>query len=107
MKWFQVRNDLSNDHIPADSSIQEPYAYEKHFYNHQGTLSPYEDMYLAVKPICRYFIRLRYTLLQLMYDALFENLYTGLPIVRCMVSMVPNCFPLAIMDTDIMSLALG
>lgn len=46
-----------------------------------------ELVYRAVLPICKYLIRLRYSLLQLSYDAMFENMLTGLPIARAMVSL--------------------
>ncbi len=39
-------------------------------------------MYRAVLPVCRYYICLRYTLLQLFYDAMFENTLNGMPICR-------------------------
>lgn len=48
---------------------------------------PHDQMvYKSVLPICKYLIRLRYSLLQLSYDAMFENMLTGLPIARAMVS---------------------
>ena len=46
-------------------------------------------MYLSVEPVCKYFVELRYTLLQLFYDAMFENQITGMPIARALVSGDP------------------
>jgi len=47
-------------------------------------------MYRSVEPVCKYFIELRYTLLQLLYDAMFENQLTGMPIARALVSDDPS-----------------
>ena len=44
-------------------------------------------------PICRYYVNLRYTLMQVLYDAMFANLIHGLPIAR---SMVRNLFGLSL-----------
>jgi len=38
-----------------------------------------------VENICRYYVELRYSLIQLLYDAMFENIIDGLPIVRSML----------------------
>lgn len=66
--------------------FQEPYAYQKHYEQNSGQYQGHEAMlYRAVLPVCRYQIRLRYSLMQLMYDAMFENMVTGLPIARAMV----------------------
>ncbi|KAH8676424.1 glycosyl hydrolases family 31-domain-containing protein [Tricladium varicosporioides] len=66
--------------------FQEPYAYQQHYEANQHRYQGNEAMvYRAVLPICRYYIRLRYSLMQLMYDAMFENMITGLPIARGMV----------------------
>lgn len=46
-----------------------------------------DRIYQSVLPVCRYMIRLRYSLLQLSYDAMFENMLTGLPIARAMVRL--------------------
>lgn len=43
-------------------------------------------MFYAVLEISRYFTRLRYSLMQMLYDAMFENVFTGLPIVKSLVS---------------------
>jgi alpha-glucosidase (family GH31 glycosyl hydrolase) len=66
--------------------FQEPYAYQKYYDDHQAWFQGREAMiYRAVLPICRYHIRLRYSLMQLMYDSMFENMITGLPLARAMV----------------------
>lgn len=41
-------------------------------------------MYHSVLPVSRMYVKLRYQMLQLFYDAMFENTITGLPIVRPM-----------------------
>jgi alpha-glucosidase len=41
--------------------------------------------YGMVAPVCRFYIERRYRLLQLFYDALFENTLNGLPICRSMI----------------------
>ncbi|KAH6887057.1 glycosyl hydrolases family 31-domain-containing protein [Thelonectria olida] len=65
--------------------FQEPYAYQKFYEQNQDKFQGREAMlYRAVLPICRYYIRLRYSLMQLLYDAMFENMITGLPIARSM-----------------------
>jgi alpha-glucosidase (family GH31 glycosyl hydrolase) len=67
--------------------FQEPYAYQKHYDENKDKYKDREAMiYRAVLPVCRYYIRLRYSLMQLLYDAMFENMITGLPIARAMVS---------------------
>ena len=61
--------------------FQEPYAF-------QDVINqvPWEDRYLyeSVLPTCRYYIELRYRLMQLFYDAMFENTLNGMPITRAM-----------------------
>lgn len=70
--------------------FQEPYAYQKHYEENKNSFSGREaTIYRAVLPVCRYYIRLRYSLMQLLYDAMFENMITGLPIARAMVSSFP------------------
>ncbi|KXX73549.1 Alpha-glucosidase 2 [Madurella mycetomatis] len=65
--------------------FQEPYAYQQHYEQHQDRFQGREgEVYRAVLKTCRYFVRLRYSLMQLLYDAMFENMLTGLPIARAM-----------------------
>ncbi|TKX18260.1 glycosyl hydrolases family 31 protein [Elsinoe australis] len=73
--------------------FQEPWAYEE-FTQSQAWRDmnmPAGDwaLYRAVHPIVRYYIRLRYSLMQLMYDTMFENLLHGLPIARAMIVTDP------------------
>lgn len=68
MKWFQ-----------------EPFAYTEHFEKNQDLLRDEEWLYRSVEPICKYYVELRYTLMQLLYDTMFENQLTGLPIARALV----------------------
>lgn len=67
--------------------FQEPYAYQQHYEQNQDKFQGRDgEVYRGVLKTCRYFIRLRYSLMQLLYDAMFENMLTGLPIARAMVS---------------------
>jgi len=66
--------------------FQEPYEYQWYYDNNKWNMNDKEKtIYGAVLPVCRYYIRLRYSLMQLLYDAMFENMVTGLPIARAMV----------------------
>ncbi|KAK5651788.1 hypothetical protein OQA88_11655 [Cercophora sp. LCS_1] len=66
--------------------FQEPYAYQLHYEQHKDQFQGRDgEIYRSVLKTCRYFIRLRYSLMQLLYDAMFENMLTGLPIARAMV----------------------
>jgi alpha-glucosidase (family GH31 glycosyl hydrolase) len=66
--------------------FQEPYAFTDH-YNSNPSGVPEQDksIWLAVEPVCRYYVKLRYSLLQLMYDAMFEHQFHGLPIARALL----------------------
>ncbi|KAG9123437.1 hypothetical protein FRC07_014945 [Ceratobasidium sp. 392] len=63
LPWFRYIEALDNPNVPKSD----------------------EWLYRATLPICRYFVRLRYTLLQLLYDQMFDNLTTGLPIARALI----------------------
>lgn len=64
--------------------LQEPYAYTKHAAG--GSVPPDQiPLYQAVERICKFYVELRYSLMQLLYDAMFENIIDGLPIARSMV----------------------
>ncbi|PNS21179.1 hypothetical protein CAC42_3517 [Sphaceloma murrayae] len=73
--------------------FQEPWAYEEFTQSPawKQMNMPADDwsLYRAVHPIVRYYIRLRYSLMQLMYDTMFENLLHGLPIARAMIVTDP------------------
>ena len=63
--------------------FQEPFMYVEWFEQYQGGNIPEpQDLYRMVLPICKHYIELRYRLMQLFYDALFENTLSGLPICR-------------------------
>ena len=71
---------------PGAKAFQEPYAYDEYYKAHKVELSPRaKTMFQCVLPIIRYYIRLRYSLMQMLYDAMFENMVNGLPIARAMV----------------------
>lgn len=63
--------------------FQEPFMYTEWFGGPNNTPAP-KDLYNMVLPICKHYIRLRYQLMQLFYDALFENTLDGLPICRAL-----------------------
>lgn len=91
LPWF--RNHYS---AKSGKHFQEPYGYEKYWKENQSSI-PANELYIyqSVLPICRYYVRLRYSLLQLLYDAMFENMINGLPIARAMVitdSLDPSLF---------------
>lgn len=56
--------------------------YEQYFKERNLPIPQPQDLYQMVLPICKHFIELRYHLLQLFYDLMFENTLTGLPICR-------------------------
>ncbi|MEH2179893.1 TIM-barrel domain-containing protein [Nostoc sp.] len=61
--------------------FQEPFQYMEWF---NGNPPEPQDQYRMVLPVCKYYIELRYRLLQLFYDAMFENCLNGKPICRPM-----------------------
>lgn len=80
-------------YLSANFLLQEPYEYQRHYNENRDRYDGYEAvLYRAVLPTCRYFVRLRYSLMQLLYDAMFENMITGLPIARAMVSAYIHIF---------------
>lgn len=64
--------------------FQEIFMYEEWFREQQKPLPEPQDLYRAVLPVCKYYIELRYRLLQIFYDGMFENTFDGLPICRPM-----------------------
>ncbi|KAF5962334.1 alpha-1,4-glucan lyase, partial [Fusarium bulbicola] len=69
----------------SGQDFQEPYAYQKHYEDNRDRYQGREAMlYGAVLPVCKYQIRLRYSLMQLLDDAMFSSMITGLPIARAM-----------------------
>lgn len=82
LPWFR------NHYIRKGKKLfQEPYAY-------QDVIGRVEDderpIYESVLPICKYYIELRYRMLQLFYDAMWENALTGLPICRTLFLTDPQ-----------------
>ncbi|ADL50832.1 TIM-barrel domain-containing protein [Clostridium cellulovorans] len=78
LPWF--RNHY-NGKAEIGKQFQEPYKFKDVSESDKGS---YKYMYDAVLPICKYFIELRYRLMQLFYDRLFENTLNGMPICRAM-----------------------
>lgn len=74
LPWFR------NHYIRKGRKLfQEPYAFQDVIDRVSENERP---MYRAVLPVCKYYIELRYRLLQLFYDAMFENTLDGMPICR-------------------------
>jgi len=70
--------------------FQEPWAYTDYFIQNARSLGDHERYsWLAVEPVCRYYVKLRYSLIQLLYDAMFEHQFSGLPIARALVITDP------------------
>ncbi len=63
----------------GSKEFQEPYEFHK-----RAQEAPEEERhyYRAVLPIARYYLQLRYRLMQLLYDGLFANTMDGLPFVK-------------------------
>ncbi|KAL1636190.1 hypothetical protein SLS58_009884 [Diplodia intermedia] len=94
LPWF--RNHYSAKHTDKENvdwkkkDFQEPYRYFEWYRDNWRQVADGErDIYQSVLPVSRYYIRLRYSLLQLLYDAMFENSITGLPIARSLVITDP------------------
>jgi alpha-glucosidase (family GH31 glycosyl hydrolase) len=88
LPWYR------NHYVKKDKKLfQEPWAYEEFaqssLWNEMRMSDNDKPLYRAVHPIVKYFIRLRYSLMQLMYDAMFENMLSGLPIARAMIITDP------------------
>ncbi|KAL6832031.1 glycoside hydrolase family 31 protein [Trichoderma camerunense] len=66
--------------------FQEPYAFQDYYEEHEEEFKDPREalLFRSVLPLCRYHVRLRYSLMQLLYDAMFENAITGMPIARSM-----------------------
>jgi len=87
LPWF--RNHYSGKE--GKKHFQEPYAFAELQNSPDWRFVPEKERntYYSVLPICRYVIQLRYSLLQLLYDAMFENVINGLPIARAMIITDP------------------
>ena len=83
LPWF--RNHYRRK---GTKEFQEPFMYVEWFNQYQGGNLPepqnwyLQNLYRLVLPICKHYIELRYRLLQLFYDAMFENTINGMPICR-------------------------
>ncbi|MDR0380975.1 MAG: glycoside hydrolase [Oscillospiraceae bacterium] len=76
LPWFR------NHYIKKGKKyFQEPYMFQTVAEQVDPSVKVFYDMTL---PICRYYIELRYTLLQLFYDAMYENALTGMPVCRAL-----------------------
>lgn len=76
LPWF--RNHYKRK---GEKQFQEPFQYVEWFQT-SGQPIPDPPLYEMVVPVCRHYIGLRYRLLQLFYDAMFESTLTGMPICR-------------------------
>ena len=82
LPWFR------NHYIrKGKKEFQEPYAYAD---KAQEVALESRYLYESVLPVCKYYIELRYTLLQLFYDAMFENTLDGMPICRALFLTNPE-----------------
>lgn len=84
LPWFR------NHYVRKDRKrFQEPYAYQGIDPN---TIFPpgARPFYPMVLPACRHYIERRYRLLQLFYDAMFENCLNGMPICRSLILTDPQ-----------------
>ena len=81
--WF--RNHYTRK---GSKRFQEPWAYDQL----AEDLYPADQrwLYKSVLPICRYYVGLRYRLMQVFYDAMFANLSTGQPICRPLFLVHPQ-----------------
>lgn len=82
LPWFR------NHYIrKGKKEFQEPYAYASKIGEVPADV---RYMYESVLPVCKYYIELRYTLLQLFYDTTFENTLNGMPICRALFLTNPE-----------------
>jgi alpha-glucosidase (family GH31 glycosyl hydrolase) len=91
-KWFQVCGLQRLGERGTDSQ-KEPYNYPKHYWNDLSVPRDQHDLYMAVERITKYYVELRYSLMQTLYDAMFENVINGLPIARSMVTIFQPRIP--------------
>ena len=86
LPWFR------NHYIKKDERklFQEPFAYQWLDLDKWNVPQERRYLYGCVLPVCKYYIELRYRLLQLFYDAMFENTLDGMPICRAMFLNDPD-----------------
>jgi alpha-glucosidase len=70
--------------------FQEPYAYQDVDLDRWNIPQEQRYLYSSVLPVCKHYVELRYRLLQLFYDAMFENIIDGLPLCRAMFLNDPS-----------------
>ncbi|CAM1508904.1 Fc.00g026430.m01.CDS01 [Cosmosporella sp. VM-42] len=87
LPWYRNHYNQHFDTKVFQEPWQYSYAFEKF-----GDLIPSElySLYMSVMPICRYYVQLRYSLIQVIYDTMFGNLINGLPIARAMLITDPD-----------------
>lgn len=79
LPWFR------NHYIAKGrKDFQEPFSYQSIDLDEHHIPAGERYLYSCVLPICKHYIELRYRLLQLFYDAMFENTLNGMPICRPM-----------------------
>ncbi len=78
LPWF--RNHYRRK---GTKEFQELYKFQDWEYASQAPENE-RFLYYSVLPVSRIYIKLRYQLMQLFYDAMFENTITGMPIARPM-----------------------
>ncbi|KAK0376199.1 hypothetical protein CLIM01_06465 [Colletotrichum limetticola] len=83
MPWY--RNITYIQHFGGKSFqvINYPQALE-------GSCQDMSNLYISVEPICRYYVQLQHSLMQVLYDTMFANLINGLPIARAMLITDPK-----------------
>jgi alpha-glucosidase (family GH31 glycosyl hydrolase) len=81
LPWF--RNHYNGK--PGKKEFQEPFKFLPAFEDPANHV-PWQHghLYKSTLPACRRYIQLRYQLLPLLYDAMFENMLTGIPMCRPM-----------------------
>ncbi|RGP76822.1 hypothetical protein FLONG3_5065 [Fusarium longipes] len=93
LPWYRnhYMQHWDSDSNPPAKVFQEPWAFSDVLSNQYASMIPQDQrvLYEAVVPICRYYVQLRYSLIQVLYDCMFANLIHGLPIARAMLITDP------------------
>ncbi|KAK1449549.1 hypothetical protein CPAR01_00629 [Colletotrichum paranaense] len=82
MPWY--RNITYIQHF-GGKSFQYTYAFQNYPQALEGSCQDVYNLYISVEPICRYYVQLQHSLMQVLYDTIFGNLINGLPIARTML----------------------
>ena len=86
LPWYRCHYDATSinpwpnyDVTRQSKDFQEVWAY-----GDAALWVPEQDRYLYynVLPVCKFYIEMRYRLIQLLYDGMFNSVRTGIPIVR-------------------------